>query len=344
MSWEEIKKNIEENNGRYIPTVPKNVAPVKYVENKQETGMNDFLGELFNRGKKLAFNSLKTTVVNQITNPRKSNFIDELKKNAQENFLSYMTGEKEKQETQSNNKENETQQVNNNQKAIQTLSPEKQKELEEKLAQFKNQNATVNQNNKDITKREVDSKLKAPEVQIANKQYEEQKQKGQIESIDKLVNDYKAQEKAKEINERIDKGGADAVNAVIENTLTNFTEGTMGAIGSIANVPLILGSGYADSIKKATNNFSNITNTKKANTDELDNFKNSLLNEANTIGNKYTEYSNANQYIKNDAVRTAGSVSNTIGNMVPSILSNIVLPGSRSICTRIICRRKNSIR
>lgn len=201
---------------------------------------------------------------------------------------------------------------------ISSLSPEKQKELEEKLAQFKNQSQSVNLNQKEITNRTVDNKIESPKVQIANKQYEEQKQNKQTESIDKLLSDYKAKKKAEEINKNIQKGGADAVNATIENTLNNFSEGVLGAIAGIANVPIMLGAGVADGIEKIIPN---------VNSD----IKNNLLNEANRIGNKFTKYTNANPYIENDVIKTTGSISNTIGNMVPSIVSNIFLPGSGAV-------------
>lgn len=198
------------------------------------------------------------------------------------------------------------------------LSPEKQKELEEKLAQFKNQSQSVNSNQKEITNRTADNKIEVPKVQIANKQYEEQKQNKQVESIDKLVKDYKAKEKAEEINKNIQKGGADAVNATLENTVNNFSEGILGAIAGIANVPIMLGAGAIDGVEKIIPN---------SNSD----IKNSLLNESNRIGNKFTKYTNANPYIKNDVIKTIGNISNTIGNMVPSIVSNIFLPGSGTV-------------
>lgn len=198
------------------------------------------------------------------------------------------------------------------------LSPEKQKELEEKLAQFKNQSQSVNLNQKEITNRTADNKIEVPKVQIANKQYEEQKQNKQVESIDKLVKDYKAKEKAEEINKNIQKGGADAVNATLENTVNNFSEGILGAIAGIANVPIMLGAGAIDGVEKIIPN---------SNSD----IKNSLLNESNRIGNKFTKYTNANPYIKNDVIKTIGNISNTIGNMVPSIVSNIFLPGSGTV-------------
>lgn len=198
------------------------------------------------------------------------------------------------------------------------LSPEKQKELEEKLAQLKNQSQSVNLNQKEITNRTADNKIEVPKVQIANKQYEEQKQNKQVESIDKLVKDYKAKEKAEEINKNIQKGGADAVNATLEDTINNFSEGILGEIAGIANVPIMLGAGAIDGVEKIIPN---------SNSD----IKNSLLNESNRIGNKFTKYTNANQYIKNDVIKTIGNISNTIGNMVPSIVSNIFLPGSGTV-------------
>lgn len=196
------------------------------------------------------------------------------------------------------------------------LSKNKQDELQQKMLQFKNQGATVNKNGKDITKREINNKLKLPEVQVANKKYEEQKQNKQIESIDKLISDYKAQEKAGEINKNIEKGGADAVNAVIENTLTNFQEGALGMTGGIINAPLVVGAGAI----KATN--------KLVGSDKLDKVSNNILDKTDRIAGKYELNTKANQYVGNEGVQKLGGISNTIGGMLPSILANLFAPGS----------------
>ncbi len=67
MSWEEMKKNMEKNNGRYIPDNSEKVAPVKNnIPN--EFGMSNMLSEIFNRGKTLAIDSTKNAVKSQFSN------------------------------------------------------------------------------------------------------------------------------------------------------------------------------------------------------------------------------------------------------------------------------------
>ncbi len=67
MSWEEMKKNMEKNNGRYIPDNSEKVAPVKN-NTQNEIGMNNILSEIFNRSKRLAIDSTKNAVKNKIDN------------------------------------------------------------------------------------------------------------------------------------------------------------------------------------------------------------------------------------------------------------------------------------
>lgn len=58
-----------------------------------------------------------------------------------------------------------------------------------------------------------------------------------------------------------------------------------------------------------------------------------LLNASDYITDKSSFYSKVNSNINNELTRTVGNVSNVVGNMIPSIASNVVAPGSGLIVT-----------
>lgn len=148
------------------------------------------------------------------------------------------------------------------------------------------------------------------------KALEEGKKNGTVGKGEELTAQYEAQKKAEELNKQIAKGGSDKVNAIIENTLTNLKEGTMGAVGGIASIPETLGATALQKVNKLIKS------------EKIDNLEESMLDDVEGISNKYKENTRANQYINNKAVKTTGTISNTIGGMIPSIISNIFAPGS----------------
>lgn len=142
----------------------------------------------------------------------------------------------------------------------------------------------------------------------------------------------KARKAAEKLNEQIKKGGSDKVNAMITNTLTNFQGGVQSGIAGIVNAGAILGAGQ---IKKYSDVSKKLGITNKEDENFLDKISNKILDESKDMTNtaKTSEFINSN--IINNKARTLGGVSNVLGNMAPSIASNILLPGSGLITTGV---------
>lgn len=142
----------------------------------------------------------------------------------------------------------------------------------------------------------------------------------------------KARKAAEKLNEQIKKGGSDKANAMITNTLTNFQGGVQSGIAGIVNAGAILGAGQ---IKKYSDVSKKLGITNKEDENFLDKISNKILDESKDMTNtaKTSEFINSN--ITNNTARTLGGVSNVLGNMAPSIASNILLPGSGLIATGV---------
>ena len=68
---------------------------------------------------------------------------------------------------------------------------------------------------------------------------------------------------------------------------------------------------------------------------KLDEMANSLLDASDYITNRSSFYSKVNANINDELTRNVGNVTNVIGNMLPSIASNMVAPGSGLIVTGV---------
>jgi len=240
--------------------------------------------------------------------------------------------EREEREREEKLKQEEESKIERTTPDLSSLSPDQKKELEKKLAEFNNQNISANQ--KDITQREVSPQNADLNLSIvSNKEAEEVRKNGKTVTSADVIREEKALKKAKELNEQIKKGGADAVNANIENVATNFKEGIFNSIGSIASVPMMIEAQDIDRKQKMSKFYSKVFNKEEPEEylDYLDSKKSEFLDTAKDLSNRFSEYSTANQYIKDGGTKTAGNISNTIGNMVPSIVSNIFLPGSGAV-------------
>lgn len=153
-------------------------------------------------------------------------------------------------------------------------------------------------------------------VKIANKEVEEARKNNTLGKGKDLEEQIEAQKKAKDINERIARGGADSVNAKIENILTNYQSGMMNSLAGIGEIPLILSGGSLQKINKAVKS------------DKLDKLSNAAFDKAEDMSKMYNLPTVTNQYVNDGITRTAGQVSNTIGAMTPSMAANVALPGS----------------
>lgn len=199
---------------------------------------------------------------------------------------------------------------------------------EEKTANISIPYSTVTQNNKQQT---LTNKLKA----IAPINNEPIKSTSKIGETQKAtLSDVKAQEKAKKINADLKNDNkASAIGAV----LNGIPEGIKSGIAKTANAALVLGANSLNKEEKKTNWYLNkifkgktnaITNILTGSRDFLSNTKDKLLDIAEDLDDRTTMHSKTVSQIENKTTKTAAGVSNSIGEMIPSIVANIAVPGS----------------
>lgn len=133
----------------------------------------------------------------------------------------------------------------------------------------------------------------------------------------------KANNEAEEMNKDIEEGGYKKANAIISNTLTSFAGGVKTGASGIANAVML----PTASLLQKINKLAQIKNEEKDDT-WLKKASDNILNKAEEISNTANYDNFRNSRIQNNVARTAGTVSSVVGNMVPSIVSNFVAPGS----------------
>lgn len=133
----------------------------------------------------------------------------------------------------------------------------------------------------------------------------------------------KANNEAEEMNKDIEEGGYKKANAIISNTLTSFAGGVKTGASGLANAVML----PTASLLQKINKLAQIKNEEKDDT-WLKKASDNILNKAEEISNTANYDNFRNSRIQNNVARTAGTVSSVVGNMVPSIASNFVAPGS----------------
>lgn len=133
----------------------------------------------------------------------------------------------------------------------------------------------------------------------------------------------KANNEAEEMNKDIEEGGYKKANAIISNTLTSFAGGVKTGASGLANAVML----PTASLLQKINKLAQIKNEGKDDT-WLKKASDNILNKAEEISNTANYDNFRNSRIQNNVARTAGTVSSVVGNMVPSIASNLVAPGS----------------
>lgn len=137
--------------------------------------------------------------------------------------------------------------------------------------------------------------------------------------------DINARIEAEKIDEDIKKGGHYAVNARIANAGRNFLGGVQQGVAGIGNA-IILPVATALKNQSDTAKKMGFANSNKEN--GIDRVVNSLLDASKSLTDGSSFYGKINSNINDELTRNIGSVTNVLGNMAPSIASNIVLPGS----------------
>lgn len=165
------------------------------------------------------------------------------------------------------------------------------------------------------------------------------------------LSDIDASERADEINKAIeDNDYGTAIGFIVEG----LGEGVKSGFAGIANAGLSLEaynmeSGeknigkLIDAYEKMLNN-NGLLNSEKGQKiltnlekirDFFGNSKEKLLDNAEYLGETTNKYQKTLAKVDNNIVKTGGQVTNTIGEMLPSIASNFVLPGSGAIVTGV---------
>lgn len=161
------------------------------------------------------------------------------------------------------------------------------------------------------------------------------KSNSQIGETQKVTrSDVKAQQKATEINQDLKNGNkASAIGAI----LNGIPEGIKSGVAKSINALNILGARTFDEQDKKINWMQDeilkdkpdaAANRLKDMPSFANKAKNKLLDKAEDLDDKTTIHSKTVSQIENNKVKTAAGVSNSIGEMVPAMISNIIAPGS----------------
>lgn len=161
------------------------------------------------------------------------------------------------------------------------------------------------------------------------------KSNSQIGETQKVTrSDVKAQQKATEINQDLKNGNkASAIGAI----LNGIPEGIKSGVAKSINALNILGARTFDEQDKKINWMQDeilkdkpdaAANRLKDMPSFANRAKNKLLDKAEDLDDRTTINSKTVSQIENNKVKTAAGVSNSIGEMVPAMISNIIAPGS----------------
>lgn len=142
----------------------------------------------------------------------------------------------------------------------------------------------------------------------------------------------RAKDEAENINQSVSRGGYNAVNTAISNTLNSFRNGVQRGSEGLANAVLL-------PIATQLQHYSNIGKRMglfgKDSENVLEKAYNKILDDSDYISQKASYRDNVNANVNDNGVRTAGNVASSIGNMLPSIVSNIAIPGSGLLVTGV---------
>lgn len=167
---------------------------------------------------------------------------------------------------------------------------------------------------------------------VSNEAIKSNSQIGETQKVTR--SDVKAQQKATEINQDLKNGNkASAIGAI----LNGIPEGIKSGVAKSINALNILGARTFDEQDKKINWMQDEILKDKPNATanrlkDMPSFanraKNKLLDKAEDLDDRTAMHSKTVSQIENSKVKTAAGVSNSIGEMIPSIVANIAVPGS----------------
>lgn len=206
---------------------------------------------------------------------------------------------------------------------------EKRKKREEELKKTQEQRKKENLNKIDSQNSRFNMRLpiKNNTMNDINSHIQKEPISNTKEGTRITLKDAEAMEEADQVNRDIQNKN---YNSSISHMLNSFPEGVKKGITGIANAGLIPA---AEKAQKISNEGKKIGILNEDNL--LDRTVNKLLDASDKLNERATYRDKVNKYIENDIVRTVSTVNNQIGNMVPSMVANVAVPGSGLLVTGV---------
>ncbi len=220
---------------------------------------------------------------------------------------------------------------------------EKRKEEEERRKREEQQKIEQEQKKQDLLKEmknnistsPVDNKKNETTLKLAPVNNEPLKSSENLGELQKVTSsDIKAQKQAEKINRDLKNGdNASAIGAI----LNGIPEGIKSGVAKITNAALILGAKTLDEQDKRISWMQNEMLKANPNAEanklkDMPSFasraKDNLLDKAEKLEDRTAAHGKTVSQIENNTIKTAAGVSSSIGEMIPSIASNIIAPGS----------------
>ena len=220
---------------------------------------------------------------------------------------------------------------------------EKRKEEEERRKREEQQKIEQEQKKQDLLKEmknnistsPVDNKKNEITLKLAPVNNEPLKSSENLGELQKVTSsDIKAQKQAEKINRDLKNGdNASAIGAI----LNGIPEGIKSGVAKSINAALILGAKSLDEQDKRANWMQNEMLKANPNAEanklkDMPSFasraKDKLLDKAEELEDRTAAHGKTVSQIENNTIKTAAGVSSSIGEMIPSIASNIIAPGS----------------
>ena len=220
---------------------------------------------------------------------------------------------------------------------------EKRKEEEERRKREEQQKIEQEQKKQDLLKEmknnistsPVDNKKNETTLKLAPVNNEPLRSSENLGELQKVTSsDIKAQKQAEKINRDLKNGdNASAIGAI----LNGIPEGIKSGVAKITNAALILGAKTLDEQDKRISWMQNEMLKANPNAEanklkDMPSFasraKDNLLDKAEKLEDRTAAHGKTVSQIENNTIKTAAGVSSSIGEMIPSIASNIIAPGS----------------
>ena len=211
----------------------------------------------------------------------------------------------------------------------------RKREEQQKIEQEQKKQELLKEMKNNISTSPVDNKKNETTLKLAPVNNEPLKSTENLGELQKVTSsDIKAQKQAEKINRDLKNGdNASAIGAI----LNGIPEGIKSGVAKSINAALILGAKSLDEQDKRVNWMQNEMLKANPNAEanklkDMPSFasraKDKLLDKAEELEDRTAAHGKTVSQIENNTIKTAAGVSSSIGEMIPSIASNIIAPGS----------------